>query len=59
MGDDMTKRWLIISWKHIDHMDGAYGKCLDHFDGTYEDAAEAARKYVPDHSPVGVVGVIE
>jgi len=57
--NNTNKTWLIVSWQHVDHMDGAYGKCLDHFVGTYADAAEAARKYVPTYYPVGVVGAIE
>lgn len=55
----MDKKWLIISWKHIDHLDEAYGKCIGYFNGTYDEAAEYARKFMPEHSPVGVVGVIE
>jgi hypothetical protein len=55
----MEKNWLIISWKHDNYMDGGYGKCLDKFYGTYEAAAEYAREYVSQNSPVGVVGVIE
>lgn len=55
----MKKKWLIISWKHIDLMDGAYGKHIDDFEGTYEEAAEWARQFVDNYSPIGVVGVIE
>ena len=54
-----VKKWLIISWRHDDYMDGAYGKMLDEVEGTYEQAAVAARIWVSSHSPVGVVGVIE
>jgi hypothetical protein len=54
-----VKRWLIISYKHNDLMDGAYGLCLDAYEGRYQDAAEAARKYTPEFSPVVVCGVIE
>lgn len=55
----MKKKWLIISWKHDDLMDGAYGRHIDDFEGTYEDAAIYARQFVPNCSPVGVVGVID
>lgn len=50
------KKWLIISWKHVDHLDGAYGKLIDTFKGTYEEACSHARAYVPEHSPVGICG---
>lgn len=55
----MDKNWLVISWQHIDHMDGRYGRCLAEFIGNYDEAAEFARKFVPEFSPVGVVEVIE
>jgi hypothetical protein len=58
MGDGV-RRWLIISWRHNDHMDGAYGEFIVSCVGSYEDACKEARKYVADFSPIGVVGVIE
>jgi hypothetical protein len=54
----MNKDWMIISWRHNDHMDGAYGQLMEEFNGTYEEVTDRARRYVPDYSPVGVVGVI-
>jgi len=51
-------RWMIISWKHNDLMDGQYGECLEEISGTEEEARELAREYVPMHSPVGIVEVI-
>jgi len=54
-----VKKWMIISWQRNDLMDGSYGELLNVIKGTYEDAAEAARWYVPARSPVGVVGEIE
>ncbi len=52
------KKWMIISWRHIDHMDGAYGELLATVEGTYEEAAQQARLWIPQYSPVGVCGVI-
>lgn len=57
--DDSKKKWLIISWQHVDHLDDKYGRCIDEVHGTYDEAAERAREYVHNCSPVGVVGVIE
>ena len=54
-----TRKWLIISWRHNDLMDGAYGEFISSVEGTYEEACEAARHYVRNLSPIGVVGVIE
>lgn len=54
-----VKKWMIISWKHVDHLDAAYGKLLDVVEGTYEEAAYNARAYVEHYAPVGVCGVIE
>lgn len=49
------KKWLIISWQHVDHLDGAYGRKLAEIEGSYEDATFEARLYVQHYSPVGVV----
>lgn len=54
-----TKTWMIISWRHIDHLDDAYGKLIDVVDGTYEEAAKEARGYVGYRSPIGLVEVIQ
>lgn len=54
-----SRKWLIISYRFNDLMDGAYGERLAVVEGTYEEAAIEARLYVPQYSPVGVVGVIE
>lgn len=56
--DDEMKKWLIISWKRNDYMDGCYGKILDEYEGTYEGAANFARIYIENFSPISVVGVI-
>jgi hypothetical protein len=53
------KKWLIISWMYNGFIDGNYGKMLQEIEGTYEEAAQEARQYIPNFSPVGVVGVIE
>ena len=55
----MIKKWMIVSWRHNDLIDGAYGQLIDTVTGTYEEAAERAREYVHNCAPVGVVGVIE
>ena len=57
--NNTVKTWLIISWRHNDLVDGAYGECITSVKGTYEEAAAEARAYIKDFSPVGVVGVIE
>lgn len=56
---DGDKTWLIISYRHIDHLDAAYGKLLDTVTGSYEEAAEEARGWVANYSPVVVCGVIQ
>lgn len=53
------KKWLIISWRHNDLMDGAYGEFITSHEGSYEDACKEARKYIDGLGPIGVVGVIE
>lgn len=55
----MEKIWLVISWQHVDHMDGAYGRRLAEFYGTYEQATDYARIWADEYSPVGVVGVVK
>lgn len=54
----MEKNWLIISWAHKDFMDGRYGVMIDQCYGTQEQAYQLAKTYVPDHSPIGLVGEI-
>ena len=54
-----TKKWMVISWRHIDHLDDAYGRLLDTVEGTYEEAAEEARRWIEHYAPVGICGVIE
>ena len=51
----MSKYWMIISWKHEDHMNTAYGKLIYEVFGTREDAEEHAREFIPEFSPVGIV----
>ena len=58
-GKQEVKKWMIISWKHVDHLDAAYGQLMETIEGTYEDAAKRARDYIDAYSPVGVCGVIE
>lgn len=48
-------RWMIISWKHIDHADTAYGELMETVEGTREGAEAIAREWVPQHSPIGIV----
>ena len=55
----MDKKWLMVSWRRNDFLDGRYGELVKEFTGTYEEAANEARQYVPQFSPIGVVGVIE
>jgi hypothetical protein len=59
MDDERVYNWLIISWRHIDLMDGAYGKLLTQTWATEEQAKIEARKYVPNYSPVGIVRAVE
>lgn len=59
-----TRKWLIVSWAHIDHQDAAYGRLLDTVEGTYEEAREEALKWANEihggaHKPIGIVGAIE
>lgn len=58
-GMEKPKKWMIISWRRNELMDGAYGELLSTIRGTYEEAAKEARLWVPQYSPVGVCGVIE
>lgn len=41
----MEKAWLIISYAHKDHMDGAFGQLIMKHEGTYEDAIKMAKDY--------------
>jgi hypothetical protein len=50
---------MIISWKHEDHADSAYGKLMEVFIGSEGEAKEAARTYVPCYSPIGICEVIK
>jgi hypothetical protein len=59
INNTVTKKWLIVSWRHVDHLDAAYGHLLDTVEGHYMEAAAEARKYIENYAPVGVVGVIE
>lgn len=52
-------QWLIISWAHDDLMNGAYGKVLSFVDGTEYDATLAAREFIAEHAPVGIVRVVQ
>lgn len=54
-----SKRWVIVTWRHIDELDGQFGRVLDSIYGTYEEAVNEALEYVPDFSPISVLGVIE
>lgn len=49
------KRWMIISWQHVKHLDSAYGKLLATVEGTREEAEEEARGWLRFHKPVGIV----
>mgnify|MGYP001584480319 CR=1 FL=1 len=52
----MGERWMIISWKHIDYVDAAYGELLTVYEGTEEHAKQLARGFAAEgNSPVGIV----
>lgn len=53
------KTWLIISWRHMDHMDGAYGQLLDTFHGTRENAEIEARSWNKNYKPIGIMEEVE
>lgn len=53
--NNTVKNWMVISWKHSDHLDSAYGELLANLSGTREDAEEEARRWIPRYSPVGIV----
>lgn len=52
--------WLVISWKPVPVQGNVYqknqcGNLMETIHGTEEEAREAALKYAPDYSPVGIV----
>lgn len=49
------KKWLIISWRHVDHLDAPYGRLLSVAHATREEAENVARSWIPHYSPVGLV----
>lgn len=59
MKSKSKEKWLIISWRHNDLMDGAFGEFITSVDGNYEEACDKARGYIMNFSPIGVVKVIE
>ncbi len=53
-----NRSWLIISWRHIDHQDAAYGQCIAGYEGDKAGAEQYARQLLleePDVSPIGIV----
>lgn len=56
--NDKPRLWMIVSWRHIDHFDGAYGKLLTTILGTHEEAREEACRWVRLHAPIGIVEAI-
>lgn len=54
-----VKKWAIVSWDHVDHLDDKYGRLLAMFEGTYDEAAIEARKWLPQYKPISVCGIIE
>lgn len=53
--DEKPQKWMIITWRHIDHEDAPYGRLLQVVIATKDFAEIAARQYVPHYSPVGIV----
>lgn len=54
----MSEQWMVISWKHVDHLDAAYGKLLETVNGSGDEAAEAAKAWVEHYAPIGIVRII-
>ena len=55
---EAKKNWLIISWRWTDHLDAPYGRLMGKIHGSYDDAVAEARTYLPNYSPIAVVGEI-
>lgn len=53
------KKWAIVSWQHVDHLDDKYGRLLDVVEGNYDQACIAARNWLPDYAPISVCRIIE
>jgi len=53
------KKWLIISYAHIEGEMASYGRLICSAEGSYEQVVDRSRKFTETRSPVVVCGVIE